>query len=248
MEKIVIKPTAGLSNRLRFLFSYIYKMKKENTFNNKSLVVIWEIDVHCNGFLWDIIKPIPNCWTLKKNYKNFKINNSSCGPVQLYKNENYLENLSFKPVNRILNKIINIINILSNKYIAIHIRRTDLSSHLKYINKSHLETKDEEYIDFLNKNPDYNIFIATDNIETQNKFLKLYPTRIKYINKISVNKNRRKTSLDVALTDIFVCSFSNKFKGTYYSSFSSFIELMRKHNNITNDNNSNPLFYTNKYK
>ena len=246
MEQIVIKPKAGLCNRLRFLFSYIYKMKKENTFNNKSLVIIWKIDVLCNGFLWDIIEPIPNCIALKNNDKKIKINSSSCGPIELYKNENYLENLHFKPRNHILNNIINIIKMLNNKYIAVHIRRSDLSSHLKHLNKSHLETKDEEYIDFLNKNSDYDIFIATDNIDTQNKFLNLYPTRIKYINKINDNKNHRKTSLDVALIDIFVCSFSNKFKGTYYSSFSSFIELMRRHNDITDDNNTNPLFYTEK--
>ena len=31
MDKfIVIKPSAGLCNRLRFLFSFIYKIKKEN--------------------------------------------------------------------------------------------------------------------------------------------------------------------------------------------------------------------------
>ena len=183
MEQIVINPTAGLCNRLRFLFSYIYKMKKENTFNNNSLVIIWKIDVQCNGFLWDIIKPIPNCLAIKNNDKKFEINASSSGPVQLYKKENYLENLPFKPVDRILNNIIKIIKMLNNKYIAVHIRRTDLSNHLKHINKSHLETKDEEYIDFLNQYSNYDIFIATDNIDTQNKFLKLYPGRIKYINK-----------------------------------------------------------------
>jgi hypothetical protein len=73
-------------------------MKKENTFNNNKLVVIWEIDNNCNGFLWDIIEPFPNCWTLKNNNRKFTINYSSCGPVSLYKNENYLENLPFTPL------------------------------------------------------------------------------------------------------------------------------------------------------
>lgn len=248
MDRITIKPRAGLCNRLRFLFSYIYKMKKDDTFNNKRLVVIWETDANCNGFLWDIIKPMPNCWTLKSNYKNFTINSSSCGCVTPYKNDDYLEDLPFRPRNHILRKISNIIDILKNKYIAVHIRRTDLSNHLKFKNISHLETKDEEYIDFLNKNKDYNIYIATDNIHTQNKFLKLYPNRIKYIKKISDSKAHRKTNLEDALIDIFVCSFSNKFKGTYYSSFSEFIQLMRRHNNITNDNDTDPSSHIKKYK
>ena len=250
MDKfIVIKPIAGLCNRLRFLFSFIHKMKKENI--KKKLVVIWELDSQCNGFLWDIIKPIENCWTLRNNNKNFTINISSCGTVPVYKDCNYLRGLSFKPTTQIMNNIIKIIKNLNNKYVSIHIRRTDLTNHLKYINKLHLYTKDNDFITFLNKNTEYNIYLATDNTETQNKFLKLYPERIKYIKKIdNINKikNHRKTDLQDALTDIFVCALSNKFKGTYFSSFSSFIELIRRDNNIKNNFHNNPLLLTEKYK
>ena len=248
MDNIVIKPLAGLCNRFRFLFSYIYKMKKENIFKSKNLVIIWESDNNCNGFLMDIIKPIPNCKCIENNNNNYKIDSSSCCTVDAYKSDNYLENLYFKPRNHILKKIISIINSLNNKYIAVHIRRSDLTNHLKHKNMSHLETKDEEYIHFLNKNKKYNIYIATDNIETQTKFLNLYPSRIKYMNKISNSKTHRKTSLEDALIDIFVCSFSNKFKGTFYSSFTLFINLMRKNNNIDNKNNTNPLVHVDKYK
>ena len=249
MERVVIKPRAGLCNRFRFLFSFIYKMKKEDTFNNTKLIVIWNNDANCNGFIWDILKPMPNCWALKNNDKKFVINASSCGAVTQYKNVNYLENLHFKPKDHILKNIINIINKLKNKYIAVHIRRTSLSNHLKFKNMSHLETKDEEYINFLNKNKDYNIYIATDNVNTQNKFLKLFPNRIKYIKKIPDIKSHCQTNLEDALTDIFVCSFSNKFKGAFFSSFSEFIDLMRRHNEINNDNNNhNPLSYAYRYK
>jgi len=78
-----------------------------------------------------------------------------------------------------MNNIIKIIKDLNNKYVSIHIRRTDLTNHLKHINKLHLYTKDNDFITFLNKNTEYNIYLATDNTETQNKFLKLYQIWLK---------------------------------------------------------------------
>ena len=116
------------------------------------------------------------------------------------------------------------------------------------MNKLHLYTKDEDFITFLNKNNEYNIYLATDNTETQNKFLKLYPKRLKYIKKINDTTSHRNTDLQDALTDMFVCALSNKFEGTYYSSFSQFIELIRKDNKIQDNYHDNPLLMSKKYK
>ena len=84
-----------------------------------------------------------------------------------------------------MNNIIKIIKDLNNKYVSIHIRRTDLTNHLKHINKLHLYTKDNDFITFLNKNTEYNIYLATDNTETH---------------------------LLYDILDIFVCYLYNKFK------------------------------------
>jgi len=244
---IVIKPKGGLCNRFRFLFSFIHKMKIENI--QKKLIVIWEKDSNCNGFIWDIISPIGNCCVLKNNNKKFKIDYSSCGPVSLYKNENYLENINFRPKKYLLNQFINIINKLDNKYISVHIRRTDLTNHIKHKNRiDDLYTPDETFINFMNCNKDYNIYIATDNHETQDIFLNLFPNRIKYIKKITKKEGLRQTNLEDAIIDIFVCAFSNKFQGTVFSSFSDFIKLIRKNYKIINNENLNPLkLLNNKY-
>ena len=245
-ETIVLKPKAGLSNRLRFLFSFIYKMKKENI--QKNLIVIWENNANCNGYLDNIICPLDNCTILHNNNKNFIINDSSCGPVTKYKSCNYLENLGFKPLPILLEKIINIIKKLDNKYIAVHIRRTDLTNHLKHMKRMHRYTDDKLFIDFLNNNKDYNIYLATDNNDTQEYYLKLYKNRIKYINIIQKIKKHRQTSLEDALIDMFVCALANKFQGTDYSSFTDFINLIRRDNNILNNYHDNPLNLSEKYK
>lgn len=237
-EYITILPKAGLCNRLRFLFSFKYKMIQENI--NKKLVVIWPVNIQCNGFLWDVIKPLDNCWALKNNNRNFKISASSCGPISLYKNCNYLKNIEFKPRDRIYDRIIQLINLMSNKYIALHIRRTDLTGHLKYKKMQHLETKDQSFIDFIKKNKQYKVYIATDNKETQIKFKKLFPKRVIFNKEIIKINGHRRTSLEDAIIDIFMCALSNKFQGTFYSSFSEFIQLMRRDNNILDNNHENP--------
>lgn len=237
-DNITILPRAGFCNRLRFLFSFKYKMKQEDI--KKKLVVIWPVNNQCNGFLWDVIKPLNNCWSLRENKNNFKINASSCGPIPLYKNCNYLKDEPFKPRHNIYKRLIKLINSMSNKYIALHIRRTDLTGHLKHKKMQHMETSDQSFIDFIKKNKKYKIYIATDNRETQIKFKKLFPKRVVFNKEIHNINSHRKTSLADAVTDIFMCALSNKFKGTFYSSFSEFIQLMRRDNNIIDNNHENP--------
>ena len=87
---------------------------------------------------------------------------------------------------------------------------------------------------------------TTNEIKTTlNRYLSHLRRDIEKNNNI---ENHRKTDLQDALLDIFVCALSNKFKGTYYSSFSQFIELIRRDNNIKNNFHNNPLLLTEKYK
>lgn len=73
-------------------------------------------------------------------------------------------------------------------FISVHIRRTDLNI-LHQIEKS-INTRDEEFIDFINQYPDLDVYLATDNKQTQEKFIQLFPKRIIYnklINDIKKN-------------------------------------------------------------
>jgi hypothetical protein len=74
-----------------------------------------------------------------------------------------------------------------------------------------------------------NIFLATDNKETQDKFIKLYGDRL-ICNPIINNNNLRQTSIQDAVVDMYVCSYAKEFEGTIGSSFSDTINYLRKNN------------------
>lgn len=67
---------------------------------------------------------------------------------------------------------------------------------------------DEEFINFIDKSDNNkNIYIATDNKITYNKFKKQYQGRIKFeYHQINYN-GLRQTSLHDVITDIYICLF-----------------------------------------
>lgn len=117
------------------------------------------------------------------------------------------------------------IKVLDNNYIAIHVRRTD---HAKaYKNKKPL-TGDVEFMNFIDNKKECNLYIATDNADTFNKFKSKYSDRIK-LQPNTFNKNKlRQTTLKDAIIDLFMCSFAKDFKGSYWSSFSDQIKMIRE--------------------
>lgn len=251
-KNIVIEVRAGLCNRLRFLIPLINLINKENNMKNK-VIIIWPIDDHCNGFYLDYFRDIKNI-VFNKNKKSIKklinkekdnisfINNINEKRILSYNEKlNIFDKQFFKLNDTIYNKIKGILKNLSNNYISVHIRRTDLDAHLKYKKIYEQRTTDKDFINFIEKNKKYNLFIATDNLETQELLMKKYSERIKYIKMINdKDKNKRKTNLEDAIIDLFLCICSNKFKGTFYSSFSDFIEMVRNNilmykEKITND-------------
>ena len=122
------------------------------------------------------------------------------------------------------------IDILKNNYVSVHIRRTDLEESIKNTN---LYLADEVFIDFLDKSDDNKkIYIATDNEITYNKFKNKYQNRIKFDYHKTYNDRLRKTSLQDAIIDIYMCVYSNDFMGTVWSSFSDLIKILRLKNNV----------------
>lgn len=242
---IIIKPKFGLCNRLRFMFSYIQKLKAENKFNNTKLIINWPKDKECPYFYLDCLVKIPNVTFIRSNKINKKINFSSGEYVKGYKGKNIINNILFSPRISILNEIKNIINILKNNYISVHIRRTD---HVGLAKKNNQYTDDNKFISFLKKNKSYNIFLATDSLFTQKKFKKIFNHRIKYIKWINdKNSAKRKTTFKETIIDLFVCAFAKKFMPSGYSSYSEFIKLIRTENNLEDNINFSSLDIVNKY-
>jgi hypothetical protein len=220
---MIIKPTGGLCNYLRVVFSYYYYALSIET----ELHVIWNVTEACNGFFLDYFEDIPNIHfyksiqELESIQKPHKIDYSGCYVhPDFYHNRNIYEKLILKPY--LKDEIKKRMNILENDYISVHIRRTD---HLKASRGKH--TKDEEFIDYLN-NFDKNIYIATDNKETYDIFKKKYNERIK-IKYHEESESLRRTSLKDAIIDMYMCINSDNFKGSYHSSFSGVIKKQREY-------------------
>ena len=117
------------------------------------------------------------------------------------------------------------LKILNKNYISVHIRRTD---HIGVAKSNNRYTNDDEFINFLDKSDNRkNIYIATDNEITYNKFKKKYPKRIKFDYHTTNNNAMRKTSLKDAIIDMYMCVYSNDFMGSDYSSFSDIINRLR---------------------
>jgi hypothetical protein len=219
---IVIKPLGGLSNMLRAIFSYYYKALDEN----KKLKVIWKESPACPGYFLNYFKPVENMIFDNNLNTNSIITNNACDCSKytnnIYKN---LKLLDFMEI-----KVKNNIECLGNNFIAVHIRRTDHTNLAKLHNRF---TTDEDFIKFIEKYDTYNLYLATDNKDTQLKFYNKYKNRIKVITFIEENKNSlRKTLLEEAIIDMFTCSHANFFLGSGYSSFSTIIKKLIELKNV----------------
>jgi hypothetical protein len=214
---ITIHPIGGLCNYLRVLFSYY----EYATSINSELNVIWIKTKACPGYFLDYFEPIPNV--------NFIENNEN--PVKIdYHGQDWLRNfppkydkLKLKPY---LEKIVfDKLDILNKNYISVHIRRTD---HIRLSQQHNAYTDDGEFIHFIDKYDNKNIYIATDNEITYNKFKEKYPNQIKFDYHKTNENCLRHTSLQDAIVDIYMCVYSDDFMGSGWSSFSGVIKNLRK--------------------
>uniref|UniRef100_A0A6C0J8K2 Glycosyltransferase n=1 Tax=viral metagenome TaxID=1070528 RepID=A0A6C0J8K2_9ZZZZ len=214
---IIIKPTGGLCNYLRVIFSYYEYARK----NNSELHVIWIKSNSCPGYFLDYFEPIPHVSFNKQIDKDVKIDYNGCFTMKNFqpkydklKLKSYIEKIVFDKL-----------DILNKNYISVHIRRTDHIQLAKYNNRY---TDDEEFINFLDKSDNNkNIYIAADNEITYNKFKKKYQNRIKIDYHKTNNNSLRKTSLQDAIIDIYICVYSDDFMGSGWSSFSGLIKSLR---------------------
>mgnify|MGYP006118721935 FL=1 len=211
---ITIKPTGGLCNYLRVVFSYYEYARSINS----ELNVIWIKTANCPGYFLDYFEPIP--------YVNFK--NSSENDVKI-DYHGYSEAKNFKPkydklkLKPYLKKIVfDKLDILNRNYISVHIRRTD---HINLAKKNNCYTDDGEFINFIDKSYK-DIYIATDNKITYYKFKKKYPNRIKFDYHKTTNNSLRETSLQDSIIDIYMCVYSDDFMGSGWSSFSDLIRSL----------------------
>lgn len=223
----------GLCDRLRFIFSYYSKLK-----NNEKIIVCWKINKKCNGHFLDLFEPIKN---MEFTEDESNVNVYDWKPIVFNKKENIYKKLA--PLPEIV-ETVEIIKRKIGKYISIHIRRTDKAIRIGESQRFSKLTPDEDFINFLNRNKQYNIFLATDCFYVQNKFKEIFKEKLFWFEKIKkpwnyrledcetngsdLCPNFRPTSLKSTAIDLFTCIYSNKFMGTNFSGMSDFIYYNRK--------------------
>lgn len=223
---IVIKPNGGLCNKLRVVFSYYYKAMDEN----KKLKIIWQESIDCPGLFLNYFKPIENIIFDNNTNINYANYYGTCyttcyeTDISKYNIDNIYEKLILQDFMK--KRVENKLKSLGSNFIAVHIRRTD---HINPAKKKNNYTTDEEFINFIEKYNTYNLYLATDNQDTQLKFYNKYKNRIKGITFIQKKDNvLRQTSLEAAIIDIFTCSHAKFFLGSGCSSFSTTINRLIK--------------------
>lgn len=121
---------------------------------------------------------------------------------------------------------------------AIHIRRTDMDAHPVFLHKyTKNHTSDNEFVLFIESLPaDEKVFLLTDNHQTQRELLSRFgPEKILVYHIINHHQtsnqtydlHHRFTSFQITVMDILIAAHSKRFKGTFFSSMSELISVLR---------------------
>ena len=217
---IVIQPFSGFCNCLRVVFSYFEYAKSIQS----DLTVVWLKTVECNGYFLDYFEDISGITFVAEVPLNTKMQYRGIRVHPKFP-PNY-SSLRLRPWMQ--EKITKKLSILGKTYISVHMRRTD---HFQLAKQKNIFTTNYQFIDFLNQFPNESIYIATDNLETYGKMKAKFQDRIKFDFPNANPDALRKTTLEDAIIDIYVCIQSKEFMGSGGSTFSRFIETMRESSN-----------------
>jgi len=202
-----IKVNAGLCNRLRALLSYRqYAMSQQET-----LHVYWPINKYCTQHFLDIFELMPDVEFIERG--GVVVNNK-------HDQHRKLDTSVLQPQKYVLRRMHEIQNDIGT-YHAIHVRRTD---HLKLLTTLGKEpTSDAQFFSFIDE-CEHPVYLATDSHATRLAYLNRYGNRI-FCNESAMFSHRlRETSLFDTVIDMFMCVDAHVFVGSYFSSFSRFIE------------------------
>ena len=219
---LVIMPEGGLCNMLRVVFSWYAKAKKEG----RALIVCWTPSNACPGFFLDYFEPVPGIRFIKGYNPGAYYDYQGCCVLEEFNHPSMYAALKPKAhIHAKANANIAELKTSGIGFVAIHARRTD---HIKDAMANNKFTTDTAFFEFLDKQPqDTNIYLATDNLGTQEIYKAKYGNRIKALKWITPRRAVRQTELEDAIVDIYTCASANAFLGSGWSSFSDLINDLR---------------------
>lgn len=211
-----IQTDTGFADRIRTMFSFVQRSRS----NQNTLVVCWIPNDHCPGRYLDLFEPVPGIeFNENRNRPHYK----GCHWLPQY---NPMDNYYYHemiPRPHVQAEIDKVLARLTPSFIAVHARRTDKMPVGKV-------TRDEEFFQFIDTNlqDGEQVYLATDNRATQNRFLVQYGERLVMAEMITPAKQLRQTSLLHTVVDLFVCAQSRAFLGTNLSGLSGTMGIMQR--------------------
>jgi hypothetical protein len=186
--------------------------------NNYPLHVLWSKNNACNGHFNDVFEPIEGI-VFKRGPRNLQRSYSQLAEASGKMIE---MNKLLKPKKQWQDLIDSLKDEMGEKYAAVHIRSLKDAVVPNNINVFC------EAIDALPKN--CKIFVATDNATTQSQMRAKYKDRAVFSSEIESGRSPlRKTSLGIAVVDLFVCRDAEWFIPTTNmpTSYSELIQSLR---------------------
>jgi len=215
---MIVRCDSGLCDRLRVMCSYYYYAKSIN----KQLQFDWRMNKFCNGHFLDVFEKIEGIDFLNtEDGKYFYAGNTP--NINFFPTKFFIFNI-LKPKEKIKEKINENLKKLGKNFLSLHVRRTDQL----LLREPHQITQYEDFFEFIKKNNDKKVFLATDNRVSQNIFLSYFKDKIYFTEEIVPSQELRQTSLETAVVDLFTCVESKSFMGTDCSGYTWFIECYRK--------------------
>ena len=236
----ILQPEGGLANRTHAILKFMLYARKKNL----SIKVVWgdqnATSSHvADGHFLDVFSPLGECNFLDKapagivDYQGWGGTNYTPTPndfnnILKQHRDELLESYKLLRPSKITALKVAELQQRIQTFNAIHVRRTDFSRFLK--KKGVRETLDDEFSQFILEEKPTPTYLATDNKETQTRFLKNHPSNCFTHQEIEAreHKNFRNTDLFHTGVDLFACTAAQKFKGSKHSTFSTLIKRIRQ--------------------
>lgn len=214
---MILCPHQGLCNRLENVFSHL----GETRARGETLTLIWQDNAECSGNFYDFFLPIEGLEIVDipvpENHKQIW--------TPMTPSFYELMGRELKPTEMVLSKTKEWTDLMG-EFIAAHVRHTDFIYWADYAFKIDIKSN-RHFFAFIDEHePDTKIFLASDNAADQGGFRRRYGERV-FFNPITPSQDRRKTTLQEAVIDLFVCVAAKDFLGTRCSSFSKTILTLR---------------------
>ena len=208
-------PIGGLCNRLRVICSYLSVARA----TGKSLTVWWNSTVDCPARFRELFCEPPNDLVIREDeprpfgvVKTCDVYAKGDEPEWAVVAMEVLQ-----PLPAIQARIDTILARLGPEFSAVHIRRTDHNARYD---------EDAAYVGFAST-ANHPCFCAADNPRSVVTLKRALGDRLVYGGAFKMT-GIRMTELADAVVDLWVASHATRFRGTYWSSFSDWIDMMRR--------------------